>query len=296
MDFRNLAPLALCIALAGCSGNPLNNGGGGGGGGGTGSDVPESVAGRLVSATYEPGAETILVNIRSQDDPSVEAVYTRDARYDVEDYFGYTSQETTSNRITVALVKQVGNTKAAVAMNGQFADYYGGGTFSRAGVFNLPTSGVGNTANYSGSYTGLLNAGPSVSGPGGGLDPIQPLQTTGRALITADFAKMELSGGIDQRRITGIDGDQGALGTALLRTSDITTDGRFEGIVAVRGEDGTLQDRGDFAGLFGGVNAREIAALLVFNPRTDTALFEHGVLVLPSCATAGGPACPAGTP
>ncbi|NUB44134.1 hypothetical protein GEU84_007055 [Fertoebacter nigrum] len=287
--------------MAACSGNPLNNGDDGDGDGdgdGGGSDVPDSVAGRLVSATYEPGADTILVNIRSQDDPSVEAVYTRDARYDVEDYFGYTSQETTSNRITVALVKQVGNTKAAVALNGQFAEYYAGGTFSREGLFNLPTSGVGNSANYSGTYTGLLNAGPTVSGPGGDLDPIQPRQTTGRALITADFAKMELSGGIDQRRVTGTDGDAGALPTALLRTTDISTDGRFEGIVTVRDdEDGSLQDAGDYAGLFGGANAREIAALLVFNPiPTNQALFEHGLLVLPSCATGGGPACPVASP
>jgi len=254
--------------------------------------VPAAIAGELVSATFVPGADTITVNFDSQTTGALNGTYTRDRSYDVADYVGYTSQATTSNRITVALVSRSGDAGGIIGLNGQFRDYYGGGSFERTGALDLPTAGVGATANYSGRYTGLLNAGAAVSGPGGSLDPLQPIQTTGRYLITADFGRNELSGGIDERQAVGV--PTIVLQAVSLGTTAISrTDGSFGGVVGVLDPaSGSYADAGTYAGLFAGAGSRDIAALLVFNPVSGSSdLFEHGLIVGSSCAAVGCPAC-----
>ena len=283
------------LLLAACGGNPFIApvDGGGGGGGTTGPlAVPAIEKSQMNSATYTPGDATIQINMTSQDASALSATYTRDPTYDVDDYQAYTYQESTSNRYVVALVKEVGSVKGLVAFEGgQFANYHAGGDFVRADLFTLG-SGVAGKANYSGSYVGMMNIGTPVPGPGGDLDPTRSYRTTGRALITADFTEMSVTGGVDNRRIVdplvpavGITDPK--LATISLFETGITGDGTFAGKVYIG-----LNSVGDYAGLFAGLNASQVAALLVFNPYGAPPIVEHGLIVLDNCTDAGGPACP----
>lgn len=229
-----------------------------------------------------------MVNLSAQDAAALNATYVRNTAFDRAGYQAYTYQETTSNRYVVALVKAAGSAKAAMVLEaGQFADSSAGGTYARADVFSLPATGLGEKFNYSGSYAGMITPGiPAPGGPGGGLNPSQPYFTEGRALITADFTEMEISGGVDQRVITNPpSGPNPNLPNISLKGNKITSDGTFAGDVFQGSE-----KVGDYAGLFAGIDARDVATLLVFKPSGD--ITEHGLIVLSNCAAVGGPACP----
>ena len=288
------------LLLAACGGNPFIApvDGGGGGGGTTGPlAVPAIEKSQMNSATYTPGDATIQINMTSQDASALSATYTRDPTYDVDDYQAYTYQESTSNRYVVALVKEVGSVKGLVAFEGgQFANYHAGGDFVRADLFTLG-SGVAGKANYSGSYVGMMNIGTPVPGPGGDLNPTRSYRTQGRALITADFTEMKVSGGVDGRQIVDpmVDASGNVdptldptLDTISLFETGITSSGTFAGTV----NKGTTVV-GDYAGLFAGLNSAQVAALLVFTPYSGSSdIKEHGLIVLDNCVDAGGPACP----
>ena len=266
--------------------------------------VPDLVAQNVNSASYNPGEATIQINMSSQDASALTATYDRNVAFDVAGYQAYTYQESTSNRYVVALVREVGSVKGLIAVEGgQFANYHGGGDFVRADVFSLPASGVAGSFNYSGSYVGLMNIGTPVPGPGGDLDPTRAYRTTGRALITADFTEMTISGGVDNRRIVDPMVDENGvvdptldpkLESIALFETGITANGTFEGKVHL--PSGANPDTGsvpvgDYAGIFAGLNASEVAVLLVFNPGPPNVV-EHGLIVLGNCEDVGGPACP----
>ena len=311
MNIKLVAPLALLL-LGACDGNPI----------GTGQEVPVDpvepctvdcpspdvngvpaiTAQNLEAATFNPGDPTITVRLRSQDAAALDATYTRNATFDVDGYAAYTYQETGSNRFVVALVREVGRVKGGIAVDGgQFANYFGGGTYVRADVFTRPTgaAAVGSDANYSGTYVGLWNIGPTTpGGPGGDLNPERSYRIDGRALVTADFTDMSVSGGVDQRRIVdsealtdarlfaeGRDATNVLLPTISLNATAITNIGSFVDKVKI----GSAVV-GDYSGIFG-PNAEQVAALTVFQPLSIIELKEHGLIVLPNCTTGGGPAC-----
>lgn len=301
------------LLLAACGGSPWapDDGGGTDNGGGTPTDtieVPASVKQQLNSATYTPGDPTITINMTSQDAAALNATYTRAAAFDVDGYQAYAYQETGSNRYVLAFVKEAGDAKGLIAYDGgQFATSHSGGTFTRATVFTAPASGLGKKFDYSGTYVGLMNIGTPLPGPGGDLNPTRSYRTTGRALITADFTEMKMSGGVDGRTIVDpmVDG-AGVVDPTLdptlmsisLQDTGITTTGTFTGKVAVF-ETEPEQNLpaftlvGDYAGLFGGVQAHDISAVLFFNPYPSSNLIkEQGLIVLSNCDAVGGPACP----
>lgn len=313
MSWRMIAAFSAVVAVSGCGGNPFvtqsNTGG-------SSSAVNSVKLGALQSFSYTPGASTMQINLTAQDASSLSATYTRNTSFDVvgsgtaanPDYAAYTYQETTSNRHVVALVRTQGSLSGALAMEGgQFGNYYGGGAAVRADTFSFNASNVsgklGAAATYSGTYVGIMNAGyDAPGGPGGGLNPEIGYRTTGRALITADFTDLKVTGGIDNRRIEEV---SAATDTALVGTtptldgtgrvvlptinmieSDITSDGTFTG----RLERGSTEV-GDYTGIFS-VSGDDVAALFVFQPLQVQDLEERGLIVLSSCAVAGGPACP----
>lgn len=306
------AALAAALALAACGGNPfatetevevpvdpdtgeeiavpLNNG----------VLLYDAVRGNVNGVTFATTATgPIALNIDSQDAAALNGSYTRDASLDVGKYKAYTHQETGSNRLVVALVSdELDSARAVLAVDGgQFANYHGGGVYTRAEAFTKPTSPAGAQAkfNYSGTYAGMLNFGPATpGGPGGDLNPTQAYRTTGRVLVTADFEEMALSGGIDNRRIVDT-GDR--LASQMMYDGEIDAAGNFNGktqrldVDETTGE-GSLVDSGEYAGIFAGENASEIAALYVFKPiqGNDTAE-ERGIFTSDNCVIAGGPAC-----
>ncbi|MGV8985036.1 MAG: hypothetical protein ACOH2H_01975 [Cypionkella sp.] len=299
MSAVRISIMAL-VLLAGCGGNPLATTGGGGTvvvPPGT-TAVPAVVKLNLNSADYTPGDATIKIHMTSQDAAALSATYTRIPKYDVDGYQAYYYQETTSNRYVLAMVKETGSVKGLIAVEGgQFANYHGGGDFVRADVFTMPTSGVGAKYDYSGSYVGMMNIGTALPGPGGDLYPTQAYRTTGRALITADFTEMSVSGGVDRRMIVDpLDPSAGIsdpnLESIYLGKTDIASNGTFTGKVMMPRTPGSGVV-GDYAGLFAGLDASQVAALLVFNPYVTPPIKEHGLIVLDNCVSAGGPAaCP----
>lgn len=322
MSWRLKAVFLAGLGLAACGGNPFIDtttaggggavgGGGAGGGAGGGGATPVNTLslGNLQSFSYTPGAPTMSITLTAQDAAALTATYSRNAAFDITGYEAYTYQETTSNRFVVALVRQVGTLTGALGMEGgQFVNYYGGTQAVRADGFTFDAAAVSGTlgapASYSGTYVGIMNVGyPAPGGPGGDLNPEIGYRVTGRTLITADFTELTVTGGVDTRRIVetsavtdgtlpvapgDIDGVTGQLilPSIGLFESTITADGTFAGEV-YRG----TQSVGSYSGIFG-ENADEVAALLVFQPLPITNLEERGLIVLPSCAIGGGPACP----
>lgn len=307
MVVRLWATFGLVALLAGCGGNPWIPDGGGSGGGTTPPDglngvtINSKVKGNMNSVTYGTGAGPITVNMTSQDSASLNGSYQRNAAFDVDGYKAYTHQETTSNRYVVVLVADgESSARAMIAMDaGQFSTSHAGGLYSRGEAFTKPVNADGTGAqeafDYSGSYAGLLNAGPSAGGgPGGILDPTRAYRTTGSVLITADFIEMNISGGIAQRKVV----DTGeSLPDIALVDGAIDGQGNFVGTLQRLDVDstghGAWNDAGDYAGIIAGPNASQIAALFRFQPLSDTSeLYEQGMFVSSNCVIAHGPACP----
>lgn len=291
-----LKPAFLAVLLlAACGGNPFAAPPDDSGTPTTTPLIPATVTKDVAEAGLADWAAddaTLRIRMTAQDATDLNAEYVRDPDLDVGSYQAYVYQSTTSNRKVVALVNGTSNIKAVAAMEaGQFADDHMGSQAWRADVFTAPSAGVGASFDYSGTYAGLLNMGEvTPSGPGGALNPEQAYRTTGRVLITADFTEMSVSGGVDQREI--IETSEELLSIALKKTG-ISANGTFAGSVVesdgLGHDSGTL---GDYGGAFAGLNASEIAVLLLFNPYGGGDVLEQGIITLPSCTTGGGPACP----
>jgi hypothetical protein len=325
MSQRILSFLLAATLLGGCGGNPFANvdlgddgeeeeedggsidgGGGGTGGGGTTAPlIPVTVTRDAVVAStqtalqaWSAGDGTLEITMNAQD---LSGPYVRDAALDVGPYQAYTYQGTTSNRKVVALVREVGQSTAVIAVDaGQFANSHFGGAVYRTDVFSLPTEAEfladrqAGRYDYSGTYVGLLNVGNNTAGgPGGTLNPAQSWRTTGRALVTADFQEMRVSGGVDQRVVVDAGGAAlNPLADIALWSTSIAANGTFT--ETVRRLDPTgWASAGTYGGAFSGDDASEVAVVMVFNPvRGEAELFEQGMIVLSNCVTAGGPACP----
>lgn len=283
-----LAVLALLLA-AGCSGSSLgpDTGGGGTGGGGTaGVTIPAVLKDDLRGATYNARQETLTVNLRSLDGAGVRTRYARNQAFDVAGYQAFTTQESSSQRVFLALFKQSGSVSAGIVGDGgQFTEFLAGGTYARADTFTIPQSGL---ASYAGTYAGILNIQRQVPGPGDPFDPGLPQRVRGDVLINADFADLAINGGIRNRRVV----DNGTrLPDAFLKITPIAANGTFAGKVALRSPE--ITEVGDYGGLFGGLNARDVAGVTVFNPIDGNSdLIEHGVFVLPKCTRGAASPCP----
>lgn len=260
----------------------------------------DDVRGKVNGVTFASTPNgPISLNIDAQDAVTLEGTYTRDASLDVGKYKAYSYQDTGSNRKVVALVSdELDSARAVLAVDGgQFANYHGGGVYTRAEAFTQPvaTNDRLRAFNYSGTYVGMVNFGtPTPGGPGGSLNPTQAFRTEGRILVTANFAEMSVSGGIDGRRIIDIDF---ALADQMMDLGRIDAAGNFTGTMKRRDVDettgaGRLTDSGSYAGIFAGPNASEIAALYVFQPiQGNPDAEERGMFTSDNCVIENGPAC-----
>lgn len=316
---RNHLPLLAVLALAACGGgNPFNFSGEppeptvpgelGEEAPITGVTVPAVVAQHLKTASYTPGAPTMKIDLRTLDGSPLEANYQRAAEFDAAGFEAYTVQETRSQRKFLALFRRSGGAEAGVvADGGQFVNYFGGGTFSRMQGFSLPTptnplpGQVNNPlvpqptllATYTGGYIGLMNIGPDVTHPGNAFDPRQSYRVTGETMINADFNPENLSvnGGVRNRSIVET-GE--ALEEIFFNVTQITPDGAFSGVVKFRANIlGPEQTIGNYAGVFSGVAATDVAGAAVLRPyRGDNVTMEHGAFALPLCRAGDPSPCP----
>lgn len=291
MMIRKLvAPLALSLVAA-CDGNPLGTGGGPGpvdqG------EIPTEIAQNLSAISYNAGNDTLVVTI---DSPAslVDVQFVRTASLDVPGYDAYVYQETGLLRSHLALVAQNarGNLfAAAVSDGGQFNYRFGGGSYARVDTFTRPSSGA---FSYSGTYAGVFV-------PGEGSNPAlpdelesgTPYRVTGDILMTGGFGTNQVEGGVTNRVVLD---DAGGVALTLapitLKNTDIDNDGRFLGDVELTGDPGNVL--GDYGGLFGGLDASDVAGALVINPIDgEDGIWEFGVFNIARCGTAGaGGFCP----
>jgi hypothetical protein len=292
------------VLLAGCSGNPIDYGTGGGGGDGEGSQegVPEQVAVNLREISYDPsGAGTLKVNMDGLLASPLVADFVRTPTLDIDGYRAFIYQETALQRSHLAFVSENarGNLQAGVvADGGQFNRHFGGGHFARIDSFTRPTVRQGvetGQFGYAGSYAGVFLPGPLSVTPSGlpdGLKPNVALRTRGDVLIDANFANDLVNGGITNRVLLS---DSGRVlanleGLALPSTA-IDENGQFLGDVEFAGAPD--QAIGNYGGAFGGLEASDVAGVLVVNPiRGEDGIWEYGVFNLPRCDLAGAsPLC-----
>ena len=279
-----IAMLGLA-ALAGCSVPSAGGGTGGSGGGGSGGNtaviVPVQVAEDITSATYNPTSNTLSVDAILDGSPLV-ATYARTPALDVQGYEAYSIKESSTQRSFIGLFKQNarGNLSAgAISDGGQANEILNGGTFTRVSLYTAPTSGL---ASYVGSYVGVIGYESSLAG-------VPPVIVQGDAVLNADFDRAVVNGGINNRQYVG-QALPGALLPLALRITPITN-GEFAGKVEYIGKaNGAV---GDYAGVFGGLNASDVAGVLVFNPFLgDSYTKETGVFVLPCVQPGTGVPCP----
>ena len=271
--------LTLMLAfLAGCSvpstgQNP---------GGGSTSNIPAVLSNNLSAATSEAGNQTLTVELSSLDASPFTATYTRNLAFDVPGYEGYDVKETNLQRHFVALFARNPRQNliaGAVSDGGQFNRFFNGATYARVDVYTQPTSGL---ASYTGSYGGLVTNNGGVAG-----DP--PIRTTGDVLLNADFTNNSVNGAITNR--VDLDGFGLQLVDLALTVTPIASDGTFLGDVEYLGNPN--QKAGDFGGIFGGLQASDVAGVLVFHPiNYDAKITETGVFILPCVTPGSGVACP----
>lgn len=306
---RILMGLALGFGLSACGGGDAPFGGveTPTDGGENGTAVPADIAGNLQSFTYNPAAETLTVRGVAADGSTIESAYRRRPGLDRAGYQAYTAQDAANGRHSTAYVAALNNTQAAIVGTGvQYEEVYAGGAYSTSN-YSAPETAAGTQglAYYTGRYVGLLNApgsGEDLMTPNRDEDPsvttAQAAEVTGDMQITADFATANVDGIIYNRVVRDYD-SQGNLapGTAnplsapnlALASTAINDNGGFIGELEQNN-----QATGDYAGVFGGAGATEVAGVLRAENHIDQFQneIEYGVFVLGKCAPpASGPDC-----
>ncbi len=298
MSWRLMAALVAGLGVAGCGGNPFTDetdagsGGGTDGGTDTGTDtgtdssIPDALKGNLESVTYSEAAGTLTAVIVPLDASPRTVTFKRNDTYDVTGFQAFTHQETSSNRIFLALFNTSadGAVTAGVAGSGQFTEMVWGSNYTVNTEFVAPTEG--GLASYSGRYAGILNTGVTVPGPGAPFDPMRPARVEGDVLINADFTDGSVEGGIRNRTVaeTGA-----ALDDLFLQITEITEDGTFAGTVVFNDQ----ADAGSYAGAFGGTGATAVAGAIEVTPVSgNNDLLERGVFVADVCVPGDPSPCP----
>jgi len=314
MSLRFTLAFAACLTLASCGGNPFVDSpapppgpvvppGPGAGG------VLPLLAGNLESATYDRAAETLSVVITplsgSTPTSGTPIVFTRAQGLDTNGFQAFTRQDTASNRLVIALfdATAAGTARAGVAGSGQFAQPIWGSTYGTTGpngAFSRPVDA--GSANYSGRYAGILNAGPAVPGPESPFnEPSQLVRTRGDVQLTADFASGAVEGGIGNRSVV----ETGAtLANVFLNIGVINSDGSFGGNVSFRPIGGALPlppppipifppsppPIGTYGGTFAGTGGTSAAGAVEINLGGE--LLERGAFVVNSCGVPQPFPCP----
>ncbi|MGI1663074.1 hypothetical protein ACRDNQ_12595 [Palleronia sp. KMU-117] len=233
---------------------------------------PAELAGNLNAASYDAVADTLRLDM-DLDGTAFVADYTRRPDLDVPGYEAYVARQS-PDRSFLALFRENprGTLVAGAVGDNAFAgDAFGGSTYVRIDTWSVPRAG---TATYIGSYAGVFGTGAT-----------DPVRTQGTARLEARFAAMEVGGEIGNRAIVG----GAALPAQTLATARIDANGEFLG--ATQFPD--LTTSGTYGGIFGGVDATDVAGVMVFTPIQGSTVREFGSFNVARCGTAGAdPACP----
>ena len=306
--------VALLAALAACGdGNPFDTPAGGGAPGeipdGSTNGIPEALAGNLQSASYNPAAGTLQLELTSLDAGPRVASYVRTPGLDIGNYQAFTFQDDPLDRHFTALVAEstdpTNSVQAgAVSDGGQFNRFFSGAFYQRTGAYD-PPGGVANPSglvSYAGNYAGVTNldapGGPNLLPPPGGASasvlPAQSARTAGQIFLNVDFADDSVNGNVSGRTLVDT---ATALPTIVLVEGNIAADGTFLGNVEYDGD--PTRSIGSFGGVFGGTDAAAVGGVISLDQFFDDAGIannaerERGVFVLIQCGQPGDdPACP----
>ena len=301
---RTAAVCALALGLASCGGNPFGDTTTTDpGDGSSGITIPESLASDLSGFTYNPAAGTLTVEGVFLDSDNFAGSYVRNPALDVPGYLAFTVQDDPLDQHVTAYTQSINGTGAVVSVSGgQFGTFNGGTSYTRNGTFDPPDTGGGDTGlvTYAGNYVGVTDLPgdetdllPVPPGVDPALLPGQAATVSGEIFINVDFNDNSLKGLIFNRQLDLNDallapgsGGTLAVGDLALDPGIIAADGTFTGDVRL---DGDEQDRGDYGGIFGGINSEAVAGSIyvadhLVEPGTDEE--EFGIFVLGRC---GGP-------
>ena len=321
MSSLSRAPVAgaFCVfaLLSACGGGGTNPiAGGNGGGPGATPDpsvsVPATISNNLASFAYVPGANEVRLRINGLDTTPLDAVWTRDPRFDTAGFTAFSVQEDPLDRFFVGLARESasGTARAMVAGDGgQFNRTISGAQYARSGDYAPPISttqqGSGQVS-YAGTYAGITNVGVV---DGGGLAPVpvgtapellprQPALVRGQIFLNANFSDNRVNGAIYDRVLvidaTDPSSPTQSLQSVVLVPTDILGGGGFEGKVerwVVH--DPNMQEIGTYAGVFAGVGAADMAGAISIAPIYQasgaalTGSFERGIFVLRQCGLSG---------
>ncbi len=311
--------LAAALTLAACGGNPFVDTPPVDPTDPTNPDSPVTVdpkvAVDLRSIIYDPsGAGSLTMNINGLAGQNANVPFIRDGSLDVAGYEAYTYQNRSTQRSYIALVANNARGSllaSAVSDGGQFNRHFGGGTFARLDVYTAPTTG---TFSYAGTYAGIFAPGDASSDLPAGLVANNPYRVQGDALMNASFINSKVDGGVVNRWLLdasgaridlnadGVVDDNDKLLDITFPEMTITANGQFLGDVEVsvapEVPDGATVI-GSVNGVFGGVQASDVAGAIVINPiPSSDGIWEHGAFNLPRCGLAGeSPLCnPTPTP
>lgn len=263
----------------------------------------EQTQGNIADAIYNPGSDTLRVDISSLDSTPQYAAYRRDRSLDVGPYRAFTRQEDPLDRLFIGYARQVQGVEGTLAMDGgQFSTYYGGVHVEQTGPYSphrpgQPRNGL---VSYAGDYVGILNLDipdgiatdrrlPVPRGTSAARVPGQSVRIDGEAFLNADFTNNEVNGVVDRRRIadpnTTIAG-RTRLVPIFLIGSTIEDDGSFGGVVRLD----PRSPVGAYSGVFGGQRAAGIAGGVFldgdFISQVDGEN-EYGLFVLRQCGRSG---------
>lgn len=307
--------LALGL-LAACDGNPFANGGGGGGGPvvpPTPNEVPADVARDLAGVSYD--GTNLLIDIAGISSSEAFATFIAAPFLDIPDagggpgYLAYVYQESPNTRSYLAYVAEnaLGSLIAvSTADGGQFNEHNAGGSYYRLTSYSRPASGV---FTYAGTYAGIFVPGNYTTSSSPNPDstrPVEPWVVLGSMQMNGSFSDNLVEGAVAERLLydqsnalvtgftvdgTTFDFTTDPLADLVLRETAIDANGEFLGSVEFFGSPGTAV--GQYGGIFGGLNASDLAGVLWLNPLDgQSGIFEYGTFNLPRCDLAGtSPLC-----
>jgi len=258
--------------------------------------IPEVLARNLQRISYNPDAQTLTVEVKSLDAPEIVATYARNAALDVPGYTAFSVQDDPLDRMFIALVAASDRRTvqaAVVGDGGQFNTVFNGGYYERTGTYSIPTSNpVTGLVSYAGLYAGVTNMSepgatnllPVPPGTPSELIPGQAARTQGEIFLNVSFSDSAVNGAIYNRSIVG----GPALESVTLIPSTIDDNGEFLGTVEFDGDPAT-GSIGSYGGIFGGIDASDVAGVVYIDNLIRDVELEHevGIFVLPRCGTAG---------
>ncbi len=295
--------LVLCLVVAGCGdGVPFNGDTTTTPGSGTSTQtIPATLSNNLESFAYNATTQTLSITGITADDSQFTSTYRRRPLLDRGGYQAYTAQDGSLDRHVTAYVKDINGTQAGVVVTGgQFQGIFSGTGYANAS-YTAPvqpgTQAEGGVVTYAGKYVGLLNtrgSGEDLTAVAAGTPtaplPVQAAEVTGDIVLTGDFNDAAVDGLIYQRKVLDYDNttsgyapnaaDPLQVNDIALDSTAIATDGTFSGTTSQANI--TV---GEYAGIFGGVGATEVAGVIRAENHIDQfdEEVEYGAFVLAQC-------------